>query len=303
MNSEAARIAREPRPSRRSRATRRGRAASPARSARPTGPRRSRRTSTTPAPATSRSTSSSEAYAEAARGPDRGRRGPPPHRDDLRHAQRQGRDLRRRGGLRATRLAAAADRLGHDHRRLGADAVAARPSRRSGTRCPRAADRRRAELRARRAPAAPVRRGPRPGRRDSRSSPTRTPACRTSSAATTRRPRTTADLHRPLGRRDGLLNIAGGCCGTTPAHVRAIAEAVAGRRAAGPAGDRRRATRLSGLEPLTIPPAGQPVRQRRRADERHRLAPFARLIPEGHFDEAVEVARQQVDVGRPDRST
>ncbi|HEY7699619.1 MAG TPA: homocysteine S-methyltransferase family protein, partial [Vicinamibacteria bacterium] len=53
--------------------------------------------------------------------------------------------------------------------------------------------------------------------------------------------------------REGFLNFAGGCCGTTPEHVRAIAEAVA------PLAPHRRSspkpfTRLSGLEPLTIRP-------------------------------------------------
>ncbi len=51
--------------------------------------------------------------------------------------------------------------------------------------------------------------------------------------------------------RDGLVNIVGGCCGSTPAHIRAIAEAVAKyppRRV--PEIDRR--MRLSGLEPFTL---------------------------------------------------
>ncbi len=63
-------------------------------------------------------------------------------------------------------------------------------------------------------------------------------------------PETTA---RHLGEwaREGLVNIVGGCCGTTPAHIRAIAEAVEGVppravEAAAPA------LRLSGLEPLTV---------------------------------------------------
>ncbi|HTS15256.1 MAG TPA: homocysteine S-methyltransferase family protein, partial [Candidatus Sulfotelmatobacter sp.] len=54
---------------------------------------------------------------------------------------------------------------------------------------------------------------------------------------------------------DGLVNLVGGCCGTTPAHVRAIAEAVRGRRPrVVPQVPRR--TVLAGLEPLAIPQPG-----------------------------------------------
>ena len=69
----------------------------------------------------------------------------------------------------------------------------------------------------------------------------------------------------------GLLNVAGSCCGSTPDHVAAIAAAVAGlppRQIPEPTGD----TRLSGLEAAGHPAAGQRLRQRRRADQRHRLA-------------------------------
>jgi len=48
----------------------------------------------------------------------------------------------------------------------------------------------------------------------------------------------------------GLVNIVGGCCGTTPAHIRAIAEAVAGKKPRTPPGLPKR-LRLSGLEPFT----------------------------------------------------
>ena len=82
-------------------------ATSPARSARRPGPRRSRRTSTTPAPATSPTTSWSRPTSSGQR-PGRRRRRPPPHRDDLRHAERQGGDLRR--SRRCSRSAAAAGR-------------------------------------------------------------------------------------------------------------------------------------------------------------------------------------------------
>ena len=108
-------------------------------------------------------------------------------------------------------------------------------------------------------------------------------------------PATTAEL---LGRyaRDGLVNLAGGCCGTTPAHVRAIAEAVAGvppREI--PVVERK--TRLSGLQALAIPqPGGVFVNVGERTNVTGSRK-FARLILEDRYDEAVVVARQQVEAG------
>ncbi|MCK9994392.1 MAG: 5-methyltetrahydrofolate--homocysteine methyltransferase [Alphaproteobacteria bacterium] len=64
-------------------------------------------------------------------------------------------------------------------------------------------------------------------------------------------PETTA-AHVGEWARSGLINLAGGCCGTTPAHIRAIAQAVAGvppRKIP----ERRRTLRLSGLEPFVFP--------------------------------------------------
>ncbi len=91
--------------------------------------------------------------------------------------------------------------------------------------------------------------------------------------------------------RAGLVNVAGACCGSTPAHVKAIAEAVAGVTPRVPP-DIPTATRLSGLEPLTIPqPGGVFVN----AGERTNVTgsrKFARLVTEGRFDEAVDIARQ-----------
>jgi 5-methyltetrahydrofolate--homocysteine methyltransferase len=49
------------------------------------------------------------------------------------------------------------------------------------------------------------------------------------------------------------------------------------------------------LEPLVITP--DQLRQRRRAHQRHRLARFAKLIKAGDYDEALDVARQQVESG------
>jgi 5-methyltetrahydrofolate--homocysteine methyltransferase len=96
--------------------------------------------------------------------------------------------------------------------------------------------------------------------------------------------------------RDGLVNVAGGCCGTTPAHVRAIAEAVAGIPPRIPP-EIPVATRLSGLEALTIPQPGNlfvNVGERTNVTGSRR---FAKLVLEDRFEEAVEVARQQVEAG------
>ncbi len=95
--------------------------------------------------------------------------------------------------------------------------------------------------------------------------------------------------------RSGLVNIVGGCCGTTPDHIRAIAEAVRGvapRRV--PAIEPH--CRLSGLEPLTIGPQTLFVN----AGERTNVTgsrQFARLILGGDYEAALEVARQQVENG------
>ena len=69
------------------------------------------------------------------RGPGGGRRGPDPGRDGLRHAQRQGRAVRRRGVLRSRRPPAAGHRLRHHHRCVGPHAFRARRRKRSGMRC------------------------------------------------------------------------------------------------------------------------------------------------------------------------
>ena len=57
------------------------------------------------------------------------------------------------------------------------------------------------------------------------SAPIRMPACPTNSAAMTRRPEFMAAQIESFAR-EGLVNIVGGCCGSTPDHIRAIAEAV-----------------------------------------------------------------------------
>ncbi|MBX6392751.1 MAG: methionine synthase, partial [Burkholderiales bacterium] len=93
----------------------------------------------------------------------------------------------------------------------------------------------------------------------------------------------------------GFLNVVGGCCGTTPAHIRAIAQAVANvppRKV--PVIEKK--LRLSGLEPLNIGPDSLFVNVGERTNVTGSKA-FARLILAGDYAEALSVARQQVENG------
>ncbi|MDR2113345.1 MAG: methionine synthase [Candidatus Accumulibacter sp.] len=95
--------------------------------------------------------------------------------------------------------------------------------------------------------------------------------------------------------RHGLVNIVGGCCGTSPAHIAAIAQAVEG------VAPRRipviaPALRLSGLEAFNIGPESLFVNVGERTNVAGSRA-FARMILEGRFDDALAVARQQVENG------
>jgi 5-methyltetrahydrofolate--homocysteine methyltransferase len=93
----------------------------------------------------------------------------------------------------------------------------------------------------------------------------------------------------------GYLNMIGGCCGTTPAHIKAIADAVADcQPRALP--DIKPACRLSGLEPLIIEESSLFVNVGERTNVTGSKR-FLRLIKEGDFDTALEVARQQVESG------
>jgi 5-methyltetrahydrofolate--homocysteine methyltransferase len=93
----------------------------------------------------------------------------------------------------------------------------------------------------------------------------------------------------------GLVNLVGGCCGTTPDHIGAIARAVEGRRPRVP-GVLTPAARLSGLEPVTITPDSLFVN----VGERTNItgsARFRNLIKAGDYSTALSVARQQVESG------
>ena len=93
----------------------------------------------------------------------------------------------------------------------------------------------------------------------------------------------------------GFVNIVGGCCGTTPDHIQAMAEAVKGiiPRKLTP---KSHFTTLSGLEPLVIRPETNFVNVGERTNVTGSKQ-FARLIREKNYTEALKVAQQQVEGG------
>ncbi len=94
---------------------------------------------------------------------------------------------------------------------------------------------------------------------------------------------------------NGWLNIVGGCCGTTPAHIRALVEAVRGLPPRVPP-KVEPSTRLSGLEALTIRPEANFVNIGERTNVTG-SPKFAKLILAGDYDAALTIARQQVENG------
>ena len=94
---------------------------------------------------------------------------------------------------------------------------------------------------------------------------------------------------------DGLVNIVGGCCGTTPDHIRAIK---AGVEVSPPreVPELPVQMRLSGLEPMNIGPESLFVNVGERTNVTG-SAVFKRLITGDNYDEAIQVARQQVENG------
>jgi 5-methyltetrahydrofolate--homocysteine methyltransferase len=121
-----------------------------------------------------------------------------------------------------------------------------------------------------------------------------------------------SDMARYLGdfAKDGLINIAGGCCGNTPEHIAAIAKTLEGKPprglhsrstvsvppvAASPVRGEFRPLRLSGSQPFTQQ-AGVYIM----IGERTNVAGsprFSKLIKEGKYEQAVSIARQQVENG------
>jgi 5-methyltetrahydrofolate--homocysteine methyltransferase len=93
----------------------------------------------------------------------------------------------------------------------------------------------------------------------------------------------------------GLLNIIGGCCGTTPAHIAAIKNAVAQyapRQLAKP----NKICRLAGLEPFNLEKNLNFINVGERTNVTG-SAKFKKLIVQGDYDQALDVARQQVENG------
>ncbi|MCF6209529.1 MAG: methionine synthase [Gammaproteobacteria bacterium] len=108
---------------------------------------------------------------------------------------------------------------------------------------------------------------------------------------------TPAQMAAEIGEwaESGFINIIGGCCGTTPAHIKAIADAV-GKFPPRKVPEDTHLTRLSGLEPFNIGPDSLFVN----IGERNNVtgsAKFKRLILEERFDEALSVSREQVENG------
>jgi 5-methyltetrahydrofolate--homocysteine methyltransferase len=94
---------------------------------------------------------------------------------------------------------------------------------------------------------------------------------------------------------NGWLNVVGGCCGTTPAHIRAIGEAMRDKppriRPAPP-----KYTRLCGLEPLTLRPDSNFLMIGERTNVTGSKA-FARMVREQRYEDALAVALSQVEAG------
>jgi 5-methyltetrahydrofolate--homocysteine methyltransferase len=107
-------------------------------------------------------------------------------------------------------------------------------------------------------------------------------------------PEATASFIRQWAE-DGLVNVVGGCCGTTPDHIRAIAAAVAGK-APRVMPEIERRMRLSGLEPFTLTEAIRFVNVGERTNVTG-SAKFRKLITAGDYPAALDVARDQVAGG------
>jgi 5-methyltetrahydrofolate--homocysteine methyltransferase len=107
-------------------------------------------------------------------------------------------------------------------------------------------------------------------------------------------PEVTARLLREFAL-NGWVNIVGGCCGTTPAHIKAIAEAVAGLKPRKAPHTPHWST-YSGTERLTVRPDSNFIMIGERTNVTGSRK-FARLIKNGQYDEALSVAREQVENG------
>ncbi len=98
--------------------------------------------------------------------------------------------------------------------------------------------------------------------------------------------------------KQNIVNVVGGCCGTTPEHIRVIAETAAHYRPRPHRshGSMSQYLQLSGLEPLTVRPDSNFVNIGERTNVTGSRK-FLRLIRDNKYDEALEVAREQVEGG------
>jgi 5-methyltetrahydrofolate--homocysteine methyltransferase len=108
-------------------------------------------------------------------------------------------------------------------------------------------------------------------------------------------PETTAGLLQEFAA-SGFVNILGGCCGTTPEHIRAIAQAVDGMRPRDIPAPQQRFTQFSGLETLTIRPDSNFIMIGERTNVTGSRR-FAKLVKVGDFTAALAVALDQVRGG------
>ncbi len=95
--------------------------------------------------------------------------------------------------------------------------------------------------------------------------------------------------------KSGYLNIVGGCCGTSPAHIKAILESIQ-KHPSRPIPEIEKQCRLAGLEPMNIAPDSLFVNIGERTNVTG-SARFKRLIVEEDYETALDVARQQVENG------
>ena len=97
----------------------------------------------------------------------------------------------------------------------------------------------------------------------------------------------------------GLVNIVGGCCGTTPEHIKAISRTLEGMSPRKISDFSERTLKISGLEAVTI---DMKKNNFTNVGERTNVAgsrKFARLVSEGKYDEALQIAAKQIEDGAP----
>jgi 5-methyltetrahydrofolate--homocysteine methyltransferase len=94
----------------------------------------------------------------------------------------------------------------------------------------------------------------------------------------------------------GFLNIVGGCCGTTPAHIKRIAEISKRCKSHEKNHNQIALMHLSGLEPVTLRPESNFMNVGERTNVTGSKK-FLRLIKDGNYEEALSIARDQVEGG------